>query len=103
MCRSLWKSYFCDINLLKIVYFIVKNNLQKKIVIDVWSRSSTILPYFLGLTFRIHNGTKFHYLTIKQEMFFCKFGEFSYTKRIGMSIHDIKKSKKNKKLLSKKK
>jgi small subunit ribosomal protein S19 len=102
MTRSLWKTYFCDTKIVKTVYFLMKNNLEKSIVMDVWSRNSTILPYFLGLTFRIHNGNKFHYLTIKPEMFFYKFGEFSYTKRMGFSIHDIKKSKKLKKTLLKK-
>lgn len=95
MTRSRWKGKFCETALIKQAYGIIKKNLTQKIIINVWSRSSTILPLFLGLTFRIYNGKKFTYLTIKPDMFFFKFGEFSYTKRIGIGIHNIKESAKS--------
>lgn len=100
MTRSKWKGFFCDPILIKKVYYVIKYDLIKKVIINVWSRSSTILPFFSGLTFRIHNGKKFSYLTVKEENFFCKFGEFAYPKRIGNKIHS--NNKLNKKKLKKK-
>lgn len=44
------------------------------------SRSSTIIPKFLGQTFKIHNGKSFREVTIIKEMLGHKFGEFSRTR-----------------------
>ncbi len=102
MVRSLWKGSFCEGNLLKHIYTIIKFNLSQKVIINVWSRSSTILPFFVGLTVRVHNGNKFKYLTIQPDMSYFKFGEFAYTKRIGMGIHNVKELLKNTKKTKKK-
>jgi small subunit ribosomal protein S19 len=64
--------------------------------IEVWSRRSVILPYFLGFTFLVYNGHVFQKILIKSNMLGKKFGEFAATKRIGPNIHSLKKKKKKK-------
>jgi len=49
-------------------------------VIKTWSRRSTILPEFIGLTFAVHNGKKFVPLFITEDMVGHKLGEFSPTR-----------------------
>lgn len=46
--------------------------------IKTWSRSSTIIPEFVGLTFEVHNGRKFIPVYITEEMIGHKLGEFSF-------------------------
>jgi len=47
--------------------------------IKTWSRASTILPEFVGLTFAVHNGRKFIDVFITEDMVGHKLGEFSPT------------------------
>ena len=49
-------------------------------VIKIWSRRSTILPQFVGLTFGVHNGHKHVPVTVNEEMIGHKFGEFAPTR-----------------------
>ena len=49
-------------------------------VIKIWSRRSTILPQFVGLTFGVHNGQKFIPVLVTENMVGHKFGEFSPTR-----------------------
>jgi small subunit ribosomal protein S19 len=49
-------------------------------VIKTWSRRSTILPEFIGLTFAVHNGKKFIPVFITEDMVGHKLGEFSPTR-----------------------
>jgi small subunit ribosomal protein S19 len=49
-------------------------------VIKTWSRRSTILPQFVGLTFGVHNGHKFIPVQVNENMVGHKFGEFSPTR-----------------------
>lgn len=49
-------------------------------VIKTWSRRSTILPDFIGLTFAVHNGKKFVPVYISEHMVGHKFGEFALTR-----------------------
>jgi small subunit ribosomal protein S19 len=49
-------------------------------VIKTWSRRSTILPEFIGLTFAVHNGKKFVPVFIIEDMVGHKLGEFSPTR-----------------------
>ena len=49
-------------------------------VIKTWSRRSTILPQFVGLTFGVYNGNKFIPVSVSEEMVGHKFGEFSPTR-----------------------
>ena len=49
-------------------------------VIKTWSRRSTILPQFVGLTFAVHNGHKFVPVLVTENMVGHKFGEFAPTR-----------------------
>jgi small subunit ribosomal protein S19 len=49
-------------------------------VIKTWSRRSTILPQFVGLTFGVYNGHKFVPVAINEDMVGHKLGEFSPTR-----------------------
>ncbi len=49
-------------------------------VIKTWSRRSTILPQFVGLTFGVYNGHKFVPVAIDEDMVGHKLGEFSPTR-----------------------
>ena len=48
--------------------------------IKTWSRRSTIVPSFVGLTFAVHNGRKFNNVFVTENMVGHKLGEFSYTR-----------------------
>lgn len=78
MSRSLKKGPFCDLNLIKKVkkLKLIKN----KKIIKIWSRRSTILPDFIGLTFGVHNGKRHIPVYISENMVGHKFGEFSFTR-----------------------
>ena len=49
-------------------------------MIKIWSRRSTILPQFVGLTFGVHNGQKFIPVLVNENMVGHKFGEFAPTR-----------------------
>ncbi len=49
-------------------------------VIKIWSRRSTILPQFVGLTFGVYNGSKHVPVSVNEDMVGHKFGEFSPTR-----------------------
>ena len=55
----------------------------KKEVIKTWSRRSTILPNFVGLTFGVHNGKKFIPVLVTDQMIGHKLGEFAPTRTFG--------------------
>ena len=57
MTRSVWKGPFVDGYLLKKAET-VRDSGRTNEVIKIWSRRSTILPQFVGLTFGVHNGQK---------------------------------------------
>ena len=78
MSRSVWKGPFVDGYLLKKAE--AASESKKREVIKTWSRRSTILPNFVGLTFQVHNGNKFVPVTISEEMVGHKFGEFAPTR-----------------------
>ena len=52
----------------------------RKEVIKIWSRRSTILPQFVGLTFGVYNGRKHIPVMISEDMIGQKFGEYSPTR-----------------------
>ena len=56
MARSAWKGPFVDSHLLKKAELVREKG--SKEVIKTWSRRSTILPQFVGLTFGVYNGRK---------------------------------------------
>ena len=78
MARSVWKGPFIEESLIKKVEK-EKNNPNKK-PIKIWSRKSTILPDFVGISFLIHNGKSFIPITISEEMVGHKLGEFAPTR-----------------------
>ena len=78
MSRSVWKGPFVDAYLLKKAEKAKESN--KNEVIKIWSRRSTILPQFVGLTFGVYNGKKFIPVLVSEEMIGHKFGEFSPTR-----------------------
>lgn len=78
MARSVWKGPFIDGYLLKKAE--VTRSSGRKEVIRTWSRRSTILPQFVGLTFGVHNGRKFVPVLVNENMVGHKLGEFSPTR-----------------------
>ncbi|MCB9982686.1 MAG: 30S ribosomal protein S19 [Rhodospirillales bacterium] len=78
MARSVWKGPFVEKSLLKKVE--EARNAGKNTVIKTWSRRSTILPNFVGLTFGVHNGKKFIPVVISDQMIGHKLGEFAPTR-----------------------
>ena len=78
MARSVWKGPFVEESLIKKVE---KQKLDpKKMPIKTWSRRSTIIPEFIGVSFLIYNGKKFIPVTISEDMVGHKLGEFSPTR-----------------------
>ena len=78
MTRSVWKGPFVDMYLMKKAEKVKDSG--RNDVIKTWSRRSTILPEFVGLTFGVHNGKKFIPVTVTEAMVGHKFGEFSPTR-----------------------
>lgn len=79
MSRSVWKGPFVELSLMKKVQKHKDQNIKKPI--KTWSRKSTIIPEFIGMTFEVHNGKKFFPVTITDEMIGHKLGEFSATRQ----------------------
>lgn len=78
MPRSVWKGPFVDGYLLKKAE--AARGATRSSVIKTWSRRSTILPQFVGLTFGVYNGQKFVPVNVTEDMIGHKFGEFSPTR-----------------------
>ena len=78
MARSVWKGPFVELSLLK-----TAEDAQDKggrAPIKTWSRRSTILPQFVGLTFNVYNGQKFIPVSVNEDMVGHKLGEFAPTR-----------------------
>ena len=78
MPRSVWKGPFVDSYVLKKAEKVRESGRNE--VIKIWSRRSTILPQFVGLTFGVYNGKKHVPVSVSEEMIGHKFGEFSPTR-----------------------
>jgi len=78
LARSLKKGPYIDPKLVKKIDMMRSSG--KKQVIKTWSRRSTILPQFVGLTFGVYNGQKFIPVSVSENMVGHKFGEFSPTR-----------------------
>ena len=78
MTRSTWKGPFVDMYLIKKAEAVKKSG--RNDVIKTWSRRSTILPEFVGLTFGVYNGQKFVPVNVTEHMVGHKLGEFSPTR-----------------------
>jgi|TARA_B100000809_G_C15060364_1_gene502146 small subunit ribosomal protein S19 len=77
--RSIWKGPFVDGHLLQKAE--VAREGGRNDVIKTWSRRSTILPQFVGLTFGVYNGQKFIPVLVSENMVGHKLGEFSPTRQ----------------------
>ena len=78
MARSVWKGPFFDGYLLKKVE--KTRGSGRNEVIKIWSRRSTVLPQFVGLTFGVYNGQKHIPGAVSEDMIGHKFGEFAPTR-----------------------
>ena len=78
MARSIWKGPFVEGYVLKKAE--KARNSGKNEVIKIWSRKSTILPQFVGLTFGVYNGKKHIPVMVSEEMIGQKFGVYSPTR-----------------------
>ena len=93
MSRSVWKGPFYEEYLLKKAED-VRNSGKINAVIKIWTRRSTILPEFVGLTFGVYNGKKFIPVSVNENMVGHKLGEFSPTRTFkGHTTADKKVSK----------
>ena len=79
MSRSIKKGPFVDLKLQDKIEVLNKSN-QKRVV-KTWSRSSTIIPEFVGHTFAVHNGNKFIPVYVTEFMVGHKLGEFAPTRQ----------------------
>ena len=79
MARSVWKGPFVDLSLLKKAE-VAQESTARSGPIKTWSRRSTILPQFVGLTFSVYNGRKFVPVSVNEEMVGMKLGEFAPTR-----------------------
>ena len=75
MARSVWKGPFVDGYLLKKAEAARASGRNQ--AIKTWSRRSTILPQFVGLTFAVHNGKKHVPVSVSEDMVGHKLGEFA--------------------------
>ena len=78
MARSIKKGPFVDHHLMKKVE--TARAASDKRPIKTWSRRSTVLPDFVGLTIAVHNGKQHIPVYITENMVGHKLGEFSHTR-----------------------
>ncbi len=91
MPRSIKKGPFCDGHLIKKVEAAVAT--KDKRPLKTWSRRSTVLPDFIGLTIAVHNGRQHVPVYISENMVGHKLGEFALTRTFKGHAAD-KKAKK---------
>ena len=75
MARSTWKGPFVDGYLLKKAEKVREGGRNE--VIKTWSRRSTIMPQFVGLTFGVYNGQKHIPVLVSEDMVGHTLGEFA--------------------------
>jgi len=78
VARSIWKGPFVDGYLLKKAE--KARGASRAEVVKIWSRRSTILPQFVGLTFGVYNGQKHIPVQVSEDMVGHRFGEFAPTR-----------------------
>jgi small subunit ribosomal protein S19 len=78
MTRSVWKGPYFDITLYKKIK--KAKETDSKSQIKTWSRRSTIIPDFVGVTLAVYNGKTFIPVYISEDMVGHKLGEFSPTR-----------------------
>ena len=75
MARSIKKGPFVDAHLLKKIETVRATNDKRPV--KTWSRRSTVLPEFVGLTIAVHNGKLHIPVYVSENMVGDKLGEFS--------------------------
>jgi len=78
MPRSLKKGPFVEERLLRKVDQLRKSGTRQ--AIKTWSRASTVIPDFVGLTFAVHDGKKHVPVFVTENMVGHKLGEFAPTR-----------------------
>jgi small subunit ribosomal protein S19 len=78
VARSVWKGPFVDGYLIKKAKVLVESG--RRDPIKTWSRRSTLIPDFVGITFLVHNGRKFIPVLVTEDMIGHKLGEFAPTR-----------------------
>ncbi len=91
MTRSLKKGPFCDLHLIRKIENAVATKDKKPI--KTWSRRSTVLPEFIGVTVAVHNGRQHMPVYITDQMVGHKLGEFALTRTFKGHPADKKASK----------
>lgn len=90
MARSIKKGPFYDEHLLKKV--LKAKETGSRALIKTWSRRSTIIPDFVGVTLAVHNGKKFIPVFVTENMVGHKVGEFAPTRTFhGHTVAGTKK------------
>ena len=88
MPRSVYKGPFVDHHLMDKVEKAQAENSRKPI--KTWSRRSTVLPEFIGLTIAVHNGRQHVPILISENMVGHKLGEFVPTRTYKGHVADKK-------------
>ena len=78
MASSIKKGPFVDAHLLKKIETVRATNDKRPV--KTWSRRSTVLPEFVGLTIAVHNGKLHIPVYVSENMVGHKLGEFSLTR-----------------------
>ena len=78
MGRSIKKGPFVDAHLIKKVEAVRATSDKRPV--KTWSRRSTVLPDFVGLTIAVHNGKQHIPVYVTENMAGHKLGEFSLTR-----------------------
>jgi small subunit ribosomal protein S19 len=91
MARSLKKGPFVDLHLIKKVDAAKSGNDKRPV--KTWSRRSTILPDFVGLTIAVHNGRQHIPVYVTENMVGHKLGEFANTRTFKGHAADKKVAK----------
>jgi small subunit ribosomal protein S19 len=78
MARSIKKGPFVDHHLMKKVS--AARDANDKRPIKTWSRRSTVMPEFVGLTLAVHNGKQHMPVYVTENMVGHKLGEFAMTR-----------------------
>ena len=92
MARSVKKGPFVDGHLMKKVMAVLATGDKKPV--KTWSRRSTVLPDFIGLTLAVHNGKQHIPVFVTENMVGLKIGEFSLTRTFKGHAADKKTKKK---------
>ncbi|MEO7559374.1 MAG: 30S ribosomal protein S19 [Nitrosospira sp.] len=95
MARSVKKGPFVDLHLITKVENARATNDKRPI--KTWSRRSTVLPDFIGLTIAVHNGKQHVPVYVTENMVGHKLGEFSHTRTFKGHSGDKKASAGSKK------